>query len=117
MIFANTASPWTLLIDLFFIVSISMGTAWYFYFYKKYDILGGFLGATTIAGMGALLMFAFLQRIVKDIIMWLMSPKFGSIQISNVNLIVVLMGSFLFLYIVQKIQFRKRRNQSQEEDL
>ncbi|MCB1178347.1 MAG: hypothetical protein KDK36_12250 [Leptospiraceae bacterium] len=110
IILANTSSPWTLLIDLFFIVTISMGSAWYFYFYKKINFLGGFIGATAIAGLGALLVFAFLQRFVRDLIMWLMSPKLGSVQISNVNLIVVFMGAYLFLYLVQKIQFKKKRD-------
>ncbi len=109
MILANISSPWTLLVDLIFILGISMSIAWYFYIYQKNYILGGFMGATAIAGLGALLVFSFLQRFIRDIIMWLMSPKIGAIQISNVNLIVVFMGAFSFLYIVQKIQFRNKR--------
>jgi hypothetical protein len=109
MIGEITTAPWTVLVDMFFIVALSMGVAWYYYFYQKNNILGGFLGATLFATIGSILMFTFFQKFIRDIIMWFMSPKLGAIQISNVNLIVVSIGAFLALYIVQKIQFRNKR--------
>jgi hypothetical protein len=108
ILLANT-SPWTVLIDMFFVVMLSVGVAWYFYFYQKQNIIGGFIGATVIAGLGSILVFTLFQKIIRDIIMWLMSPKIGSIQLSNMNLIVVGMGAFLALYLVQKMQMRNRR--------
>lgn len=106
---ADSSTPWTILVDMIFIVALSMGAAWYFYFYQKQNILGGFIGATVIAGLGSILVFTFFQKFIRDLIMWLMSPKLGAFQLSNVNLIVVGMGAFLALYLVQKMQMRNRR--------
>jgi hypothetical protein len=58
---ANVSAPWTLLMDIIFILALSMIVAWYFYFYKKKDIIGGYVGATTIASFGAILLFAFFK--------------------------------------------------------
>lgn len=102
-------SPWVLLVDMLFISLLSLGAAWYFYFYQKQNFFGGYIGATFIAMLGSLLMFSLFQKLITDIIKWFMSPKLGAVQISNVNLIVVGMGAFLALFIVQKIQLRKKR--------
>lgn len=106
---ATVSEPLTILVDIIFIVGISTLVSWYFYFYKKKDILGGFIGAIVIAGLGSLLILATLQTLVREIIMWLMSPKLGTIQLSNVNLIVVFAGAFLSLYILTRLNFNKQR--------
>jgi hypothetical protein len=106
---ANVSAPWTLLMDIFFILALSMIVAWYFYFYKKKVIIGGYVGATTIASFGAILLFAFFHKGIRDFIMWLMSPKLGTIQLSNVNLIVIVIGAFLSLYIVEILQKKRSR--------
>lgn len=102
-------SPITLLVDMIFISLLSLGAAWYFYFYQKQNFFGGYIGATVIAMFGSLLVFSLFQKIIADIIKWLMSPKLGALQISNVNLIAVGIGALLSLFIVQKIQLRKKR--------
>lgn len=104
-----TLSPITLLVDMIFISLLSLGAAWYFYFYQKQNFFGGYIGATMVAMLGSLLMFALFQKFVADIIKWLMSPKLGALQISNVNLIAVGIGAFIALVIVQKIQLRSKR--------
>ncbi len=86
-----------------------MTVAWYFYFYKKKVIIGGYVGASTIASFGAILLFAFFHKGIRDFIMWLMSPKLGTIQLSNVNLIVIVIGAFLSLYIVEILQKKRSR--------
>lgn len=102
-------SPLTLLVDMIFISLLSLGAAWYFYFYQKQNFFGGYVGATMIALLGSLVMFALFQKFIADIIKWLMSPKWGAIQISNVNLIAVGIGALLSLFVVQKIQLRRKR--------
>ncbi|MCB1140824.1 MAG: hypothetical protein H7A24_07270 [Leptospiraceae bacterium] len=105
---ANSAA-WTVLIDIIFLLAISMGMAWYFYFHNRKNIIGGFIGATTIATLGALILFAFMHNSIRDLFMWLMSPKIGTVQLSNMNLIVVTIGAFLSLYFVDLLQNRKLR--------
>ena len=98
---ATTSEPLTILVDIIFIVGISTMVAWYFYFYLKKEIIGGFVGA--------ILILASLQTFVRDIIMWLMSPKLGTIQLSNVNLIVIFLGAYLSLFLLIKINYNRGR--------
>lgn len=106
---ATTSEPLTILVDIIFIVGIATVVAWYFYFYLKREVIGGFVGAIIISGFGAILILATLQTFLRDIIMWLMSPKLGTIQLSNVNLIVIFMGAYLSLYLLIKINYNKQR--------
>ncbi|MBP7281354.1 MAG: hypothetical protein KBA66_07255 [Leptospiraceae bacterium] len=106
---ATTSEPLTILVDIIFIVGISTMVAWYFYFYLKREVIGGFIGAVVISGLGAILILATLQTFLRDIIMWLMSPKLGTIQLSNVNLIVILLGAYLSLFLLVKINYNKKR--------
>lgn len=62
-----------------------------------------------VAFVGALIVVALLQNIIRDLIMWLMSPKIGSTQLSNVNLIAVFLGAFLALYVMNRINHNKER--------
>ncbi|MDX1958899.1 MAG: hypothetical protein SFU98_10015 [Leptospiraceae bacterium] len=103
------SSPLTILVDVFLLVGLSLFFGWYFYFYLKREIIGGYLGAILFALVGSLLFFTFSHKIIRDILMWFMSPKIGSYQISNLNLIVVALGAFGTLYLVDKIQNRKRK--------
>lgn len=106
---ATTSEPLSILVDLIFIVGISTMVAWYFYFYLKREIIGGFIGAIVISGLGAILVLATLQTFIRDIIMWLMSPKLGTIQLSNVNLIVIFLGAYLALFLLIKLNYNKKR--------
>ena len=106
---ANVSAPWTLLMDIILILALSMIVSWYFYIHKKKVILGGYIGATTIASLGSILLFAFFHKGIRDFIMWLMSPKIGTIQLSNLNLIVIAMGAYLSLFIVDILQRRRTR--------
>lgn len=106
---ATTSEPLTILVDIIFIVGVATMVAWYFYFYLKREVIGGFVGAIVISGLGAILILATLQTFLRDIIMWLMSPKLGTIQLSNVNLIVIFLGAYLSLFLLVKINYNKKR--------
>jgi hypothetical protein len=103
------SAPWTTLVDIVFFVGASAIVAWYYYYYLKKDLLGGFWGAVLVSAVGALIVFALLQTFIRDIIMWLMSPKIGSTQLSNVNLIAIFIGGFLALYVMNRINHNKER--------
>jgi uncharacterized membrane protein YeaQ/YmgE (transglycosylase-associated protein family) len=106
---ASPSAPWTVLVDIIFFIAVSAVVAWYYYFYLKKDLLGKFWGAILVASIGALIIFAILQNILRDVIMWLMSPKIGSTQLSNVNLIAVFIGAYLALFIMNRINHDRER--------
>ncbi|GBF50145.1 hypothetical protein LPTSP4_16690 [Leptospira ryugenii] len=106
---AAPSEPWTILVDILFFFLASAACAYYFYYYKRRDLLGKFWGSTLVAGIGALIVFATLQTYIRDIIMWLMSPKIGSTQLSNVNLVAIFLGGFIALYIMNRINHNKER--------
>ncbi len=106
---AAPSEPWTILVDILFFFLASAACAWYFYYYKRKDLLGKFWGASFVAGLGALIVFATLQTYIRDAIMWLMSPKIGSTQLSNINLVAILMGGYLALYAMNRINHNKER--------
>jgi hypothetical protein len=109
MVLASPSAPWTNLVDIIFLVLASATVAWYFYFYLKKDLLGKYWGAMTVAILGSLIVFSTLQNFVRELIMWLMSPKIGSTQLSNVNLIAIFIGGFCALYIMNLINNDKIR--------
>lgn len=102
-------SGWTVIVDAVFFLGASAIIAWYYYFYLRKDLLGGFWGALVVACLGALIVLALAQNFIRDVIMWLMSPKIGSTQLSHVNLIAVLLGAFYALYIMNRINHNKER--------
>ncbi|MCB1160502.1 MAG: hypothetical protein H7A25_17570 [Leptospiraceae bacterium] len=102
LILTTFQNPFIFLIDIIFLVSISSIVSWYFFFYQKKEIFGGFLGGTIIASFGAVLILL-TQSPIRDFVMWLMSPKIGTTQLSRVNIIVATLGAFLALFILEKI--------------
>jgi len=107
--FALPSSPWTIIVDIAFFGGISGLFAWYFYVYMRKDLLGKFWGAALVAGIGALIIFSTLQTVIREVIVWLMSPRIGSVQLSNVNLIAISIGAYLALYIMNQINHNKER--------
>ncbi len=103
------AASWTIIMDFLFFVGASALVAWYYFFYLRKDLLGGFWGAMLVACVGALIVFALLQNVIRDVIMWLMSPKIGSTQLSHVNLIAIFLGAFFALYIMNRINHNRER--------
>ena len=106
---ALTSEPWTILIDIIFIVTVASVIAWYFYSKEKRYIIGNFIGAAIIAFTGSIIMYSLFQNIVRDVLMWLMSPKIGTYQLSNVNLIAAFLGAYLAVYIVTQLDYKKKR--------
>lgn len=107
--FALPSSPWTYLVDVIFFCGISALFAWYYYSFLKKDILGKFWGAALVAGLGALIIFSTMQTVIREVIIWLMSPRIGTMQLSNVNLIAISIGAYLALYIMNQINHNKER--------
>lgn len=89
-----------------------LAAAYYYYNYKKKELPGGFWGAAVVAIIGAVLvtMLAGLEAWFIRLVSWLMQPKFGDVLLVRVNLITAIIGAFLFVYILNRInQNRTRR--------
>lgn len=114
MIFANTIilanlnNPIIFLVDLIFLISIASIMSWYFYYFRQKEIFGKFLGGTIIA-MGGAVLILILQNPIRDVIMWFMSPKMGTMQLSRVNIIAAFLGSYIALYVLIRINRNKER--------
>ncbi|WP_000629742.1 hypothetical protein, partial [Leptospira interrogans] len=65
--------------------------------------------ALIVALLGSLIILSLLQDFIRSVVLWLVSPKFGIYQISNVNLLAVLLGGLLALYIMNRINHNKER--------
>jgi ABC-type Fe3+-siderophore transport system permease subunit len=106
---ATTSDPITILVDIFFLALFSSFVSWYFNFRLKKEIFGGFFGGAFFTALGSLIFMLAFQNSMRSIIMWLMSPKLGNIQLSNLNLIALLTGGFLTLYIIYLVQQKRKK--------
>lgn len=100
------------LADLAIYGMAGLAAAYYYYTHQKKELPGGFWGAAFVAIIGAVLvtMLAGLEAWFIRLVSWLMQPKFGDVLLVRVNLITAVIGAFLFVYILNRInQNRTRR--------
>lgn len=89
-----------------------LAAAYYFYHYRRKDLPGGFWGASVVAVVGAVLvsMLTGIEYWFTRLISWLMQPRLDDILLVRVNIIAAVLGAFLFVYILNRInQDRGRR--------
>jgi len=85
--------------------------SYYFFVFKRKDLLGGFWGGAVIGLVGAVIISwvtsqdAWFTRLVY----WLMIPKFGDTFQIPVNLIASFLGGVLFVAILNRINHNKDR--------
>lgn len=98
--------------DMLVYLLAGMIAAYYYYEHRKRALLGGFWGGVLIGWVGAVLisMLAGLEAWFIRIITWLMQPKIGEILLFRVNLITAIIGSFLFVYILNRINHDRGRH-------
>ncbi len=77
----------------------------FFYYWRKRDLLGGYIGGIIIASLGAILGSFFLIYIIDPVIRFLQNGAY----ISNVNILSGLIGGYIFLYIFNKINHDRIR--------
>ncbi len=94
-----------LVIDIFFYIMVSAILSWFFYYWRRRDILGGYVGGLIVGLFGSIigtfLLGNFLQTTV-DILQ-------KGLKISNVNLLASFIGGYTALYIFNKINHDKER--------
>ncbi len=85
--------------------------AYYYYEHRKRSLLGGFWGGAVIGWVGAVLisMLAGLEAWFIRLVTWLMQPKFGETLLFRVNMITAIIGAFVFVYILNRINHDRER--------
>ena len=79
-------------------ILVAGAVAWYFWSYRKRELVGGFPGGVIAGFIGAILVDFLLSDIISAVLHWLLQPKFV-----DLNLIASVLGAFLFLYVINRI--------------
>lgn len=96
----------------FMVYGVAGAGAAYFYFsYKKKELLGGFWGGMVIGTIGAILtsMITGIDAWFIKVVAWLMQPKWDEVLLVRVNLITAAVGAFLFVYVLNRINHNRDR--------
>ncbi len=85
------------------LIGIAAIISWYFYYFKKKEILGGFIGGMVVAVLGAIIFdllftFDFMKELMKFLT-----------ETSRVHIPAAFLGAFLALYILNKINHDQDR--------
>ena len=91
--------------DIVIYLLLGFGLAWLFYYQKKKDIIGGYLGAMLLAFTGCILGAFIFSSILKKIIHLLQEGFY----LSNVNIIAGIIGGYLFLCIFNRLNRGRER--------
>lgn len=100
-----------LILDLLVYGLVGAASAWFYYHYRRRDLLGGFWGALVIGAVGAVLItwMSNFNNWFINLVYWLMVPKWEDKLLFRVNLIAAVIGAFLFVYILNRINHNKER--------
>ena len=87
------------------LIYISLGAmlSWFFYSFRKKDLLGGFTGGLIVAFLGTTLGGFILRDIVIVVLNFLQNG------LGKVNVVAALIGGYLALHIYNKINHDKKR--------
>lgn len=94
------------IIDIVFYIVLGAALSWYFFYWRKRDLLGGYVGGLIVGLLGAILGGFVLKQII-DPAIEIMQKGF---YITNVNVLDSLLGGFLALYIYNKINHDRSRS-------
>ncbi len=100
-----------IILDLLVYTILGACAAWYYYYYKGKALPGGFWGGLSIGAVGAVMV-----TLVSNIydwftrsVIWLMIPKISGDFHFRVNIIAALIGAFLFVSILNRINHNSDR--------
>lgn len=96
----------TNLIPFAIILGIGIVVSWIFYYIRKRDIFGGFVGGTVIAILGALLGI-YTDKFILDYVIKILQYL---VYQFNVNIIAGFIGAYIAVYITNKLNHDKKRD-------
>ncbi len=100
-----------IILGLLVYVGIGVLVSWFYYYYRRKALLGGFLGGIFIGGVGAVIVtwFATIYDWFATAVVWLMIPKINGEFYFRVNIITAVIGAFLFISILNRINHNRDR--------
>lgn len=102
----------SLFLDMIVYVLAGAFASWYYFHRQRRDLLGGFWGGLVIGTVGSVIIAWFAGTWFIELVTGLMSPKavpFFDGVLVRVNLITALVGSFFFVYILNRINHDRGR--------
>lgn len=93
------------LIDFLVYIGLGAAISWFFFYLRRLDLFGGFLGAAVVALIGSILGAFLLQKPLKFII----DGMQNGLGISNVNIIAALIGGVVSVLLLSKINNGRKR--------
>jgi len=93
------------LIDFLVYLALAAAISWFFFFFRRLDLFGGFVGGAIVALIGSILGAFVFGRYLSEIIKFLQN----GLNISNVNIIAALLGGTVSVIMLSKINNGRRR--------
>jgi uncharacterized membrane protein YeaQ/YmgE (transglycosylase-associated protein family) len=90
------------------IIYLGLGAfvSWVFYYLKRRDLFGGFIGGLVVGVIGALIGGFILDRLLLDIAIRIL--RFLAID-AGVNILTGLLGAYIAVYIMNRLNHDKER--------
>jgi uncharacterized membrane protein YeaQ/YmgE (transglycosylase-associated protein family) len=93
------------LIDFLVYLALAASISWFFFFFKRFDLIGGFIGGAVVGLIGSILGGFILQPVLPEIIKFLQN----GFNISNVNVINAAIGGIASVMLLSKINNGRKR--------
>lgn len=93
------------IIDIILYVLLGAGLSWYYFSWRKRDLLGGFAGGLVVGALGSILGAFVFQTPMK----WIIDALQNGLYLGNVNIIAAFAGGFLAMYIFNRINHDRVR--------
>ena len=97
-------------LDILIYALTGLVASWYYFHRKRRDLLGGFYGAAIIGTVGSVIVTYFASTWSIVLLNWMMNPKkiYGGVML-RVNLLAAIVGAFVFVYILNRINHDRER--------
>ena len=102
-----------IVLDLLVYTLIAALASWFYYSYRQRALIGGFWGGLMVGVVGAVittLLFTVYDWFTR-LFIWLMVPKIGGDFHFRVNIVTAMIGAFLFVSILNRINHNRDRDQ------
>ena len=95
------------ILDILVYVILGALLSWFFYFFKKKDLLGGFAGGAVVGILGSVLGVLIVSKPLREVIKFLQT----GMEITNVDILAGLTGGYLALFVYNKINHDRTRKE------
>jgi len=96
-----------MIIDFLIYLAIGAAVSWFFFYFRRYDLFGGFWGAGVVGVIGAILAAFLLQKPLK----YALDALQSGLYVSNVNIVAAVIGGVISIMLLSKINGGKKRKE------